>query len=318
MERRMEHGWKLDETHLDTYRRDGLVVSPFRLPDARLAAMRQSLEQLLRDNADTAPESLVCPHIPNGPRHDVAAAARWFQYATDPAIVGLVAQVLGPDVILWGSQVFCKPARTGRTIPWHQDGQYWPIRPLATCSVWIALDDATPENGCMRYIPGSHRAGSVFEHRRREGDDLVLFDELDPAAFDATDARDDALEAGQFSLHDIFLIHGSEANRSSRRRAGFVIRYMPATSLFDRSIDRRQDQAGLSFSFSRRPIWLLRGADRAANDFTIGHGEDFAAVPRISDDLQDPRRFPAPRSAHPTPTRARFRSSRGGKLRPET
>ena len=281
----MEHGWKLDETHLDTYRRDGLVVSPFRLPDARLAAMRQSLEQLLRDNAETAPESLVCPHIPNGPRHDVAAAARWFQYATDPAIVGLVAQVLGPDVILWGSQVFCKPARTGRTIPWHQDGQYWPIRPLATCSVWIALDDATPENGCMRYIPGSHRAGSVFEHRRREGDDLVLFDELDPAAFDATDARDDALEAGQFSLHDIFLIHGSEANRSSRRRAGFVIRYMPATSLFDRSIDRRQDQAGLSFSFSRRPIWLLRGADRAANDFTIGHGEDFAAVPRISDDL---------------------------------
>ena len=170
----------------------------------------------------------------------------------------------------------------------------------------------------MRYIPGSHRAGSVFEHRRREGDDLVLFDELDPAAFDAADARDDALEAGQFSLHDIFLIHGSEANRSSRRRAGFVIRYMPATSLFDRSVDRRQDQAGLSFSFSRRPIWLLRGADRAANDFTIGHGEDFAAVPRISDDLQDPRRFPAPRSAHPTPTRARFRSSRGGKLRPET
>jgi len=200
-------------------------------------------------------------------------------------VLDLVEQVLGPDVILWGSQVFCKPARTGRTIPWHQDGQYWPIRPIATCSVWIALDDATPGNGCMRYVPGSHASGSLFAHRRREGEDLVLFEEVDPAAHDLAGARDDALDAGQFSLHDVFLIHGSEANRSDRRRAGFVVRFMPATSHFDRNIDRRQDQAGLSFSFSRRPIWLVRGRDRARNDFSIGHGEDFQSVPRISDDL---------------------------------
>jgi hypothetical protein len=278
-------GWQFDAGQLDTYRRDGLVVSPHRLPDARLAAMRASLDRLLRDNATTAPESLICPHIPNGAHHDAAAAARWFEYATHPGVLDLVEQVLGPDVILWGSQVFCKPARTGRTIPWHQDGQYWPIRPIATCSVWIALDDATPENGCMRYVPGSHAAGSLFVHRRREGEDLVLFEEVDPAAHDLAGARDDALEAGQFSLHDVYLIHGSEANRSDRRRAGFVVRFMPATSLFDRHIDRRQDQAGLSFSFSRRPIWLVRGRDRAGNDFSVGLGEDFQAVPRISDDL---------------------------------
>jgi len=281
----MTAGWKLDAVHLDTYRRDGLVVPPFRLPGGRLSRMRESLDRLLHDNATTAPESLVCPHIPNGARHDAAAAAQWFEYATDPDILDLVTQVLGPDVILWGSQVFCKPAHTGRTIPWHQDGQYWPIRPIATCSAWIALDDATPENGCMRYVPGSHAAGSLFAHRRREGEDLVLFEEIDPDACDLDAARDDALEAGQFSLHDVFLIHGSEANRSAHRRAGFVVRYMPATSLFDRNIDRRQDQAGLSFSFSRRPVWLVRGTDRAGNDFSVGHGEDFKAVPRISDDL---------------------------------
>jgi hypothetical protein len=281
----MGMGWQLDAAQLETYRRDGLVVSPHRLPDARLAAMRGSLDRLLRDNATTAPESLICPHIPNGAHHEAAAAAQWFEYATDPGVLDLVEQVLGPDVILWGSQVFCKPARTGRAIPWHQDGQYWPIRPIETCSVWIALDDATPENGCMRYVPGSHAAGSLFAHRRREGEDLVLFEEVDPAAHDLAGARDDSLEAGQFSLHDVFLIHGSEANRSDRRRAGFVVRFMPATSLFDRRIDRRQDQAGLSFSFSRRPIWLVRGHDRAGNDFLVGHGEDFRSVPRISDDL---------------------------------
>lgn len=280
----MTLGWRLDAAHLDTYRRDGLVRPPFRIPGDRLGRMREALERLLHDNADTAPESLICPHIPNGPRHDATAAARWLEFATDPDLLDLVEQVLGPDVILWGSQVFCKPARTGRTIPWHQDGQYWPIRPIATCSVWLALDDATPENGCMRYIPGSHRAGSLFAHRRREGADLVLFEEVDPAACSTSDPRDDALAAGEFSLHDVFLVHGSEANRSDRRRAGFVIRFMPATSLFDRRIDRRQDQAGLSFSFSRRPIWLARGQDRAGNDFAIGHGEDFRTVPRVSDD----------------------------------
>jgi ectoine hydroxylase-related dioxygenase (phytanoyl-CoA dioxygenase family) len=67
-----------------------------------------------------------------------------------------------------GSQVFCKPPVTGKAIPWHQDGQYWPIRPIATCSVWIALDDATPENGCMRYIPGSHKARKLEQHHRQQ------------------------------------------------------------------------------------------------------------------------------------------------------
>ena len=98
--------------------------------------------------------------------------------------------------------------------------------------------------------------------------------------------RDDVLPAGGFSLHDVFLVHGSGPNRSERRRAGFVIRYMPATSLFDRRVDRRQDQASVSFSFSRRPIWRVRGQDRAGNDFSIGHGEDYRLVPRLSDEIQ--------------------------------
>ncbi|MBI1397335.1 MAG: phytanoyl-CoA dioxygenase family protein [Betaproteobacteria bacterium] len=274
----------LDERALRSYREDGLAVSPVRLPSHRLEEMRGALDGLLAANADIAPESLVCPHIPNGARHDAAAAQRWLSFALDPLLVDAVAQILGPDVILWGSQVFCKPAATGREVPWHQDGQYWPIRPVATCSVWIALDDATPKNGCMRYIAGSHHAGSLFRHRERPGRDVVLNQEVEAADLDLARARDDVLEAGQFSLHDVFLIHGSGPNRSGVRRAAFVVRFMPAPSLFDRRIDRRQDQAGVSFSFSRRPLWLARGADRAGNDFSIGHGEEMGLVPRVSDD----------------------------------
>lgn len=277
-------GWTLSEQDKEAYRRDGLIVSPYRLPAARLAEMRESLDRLLAANAEVAPESLVCPHIPNGTRHDVAAAQTWFEYATDPGILDLVAELIGPDIILWGSQVFCKPPFTGRAVPWHQDGQYWPIRPIATCSVWIALDDATPENGCMHYIPGSHAGGRLLAHRRRSGNDIVLNEELSPETFDPRTARDDRLEAGQFSLHDVLLVHGSNANRSAKRRAGFVVRFMPASSLFDRTVDQLQQQASVSFSFSRRPIWLVRGADRAGNDFGIGHGEDYRLVPRLSDD----------------------------------
>lgn len=276
----------LCDAELEAYRRDGLVVSPLRLSAARLAAMRESLEQLMRDNAAIAPESLVCPHIPYGPTHDAKAAAKWFHYASDPLILDLVEQLIGPDIILWGSQVFCKPALTGKAIPWHQDGQYWPIKPLATCSVWIALDDAGPENGCMRFIPGSHSGSAVFRHRTSARNDIVLNQEVEPALFDESAARDDVLEAGQFSLHDVYLIHGSNANRSPNRRAAFVIRYMPATSTFARHTGDTHRQADVSFSMSKRPIWLLRGHDRGGNDFSVGHGDDYQLVARVSDETR--------------------------------
>lgn len=267
------------------YRRDGLIVAPVRIPCDVLARMQASLETLLENNSHLAPESLICPHIANGTAHPPSEAAKWFEYATQSCILDLVEQLIGPDIILWGSQVFCKPATIGREVPWHQDGEYWPIRPLATCSAWIALDDATPENGCMRFIPGSHRAGKVHPHHSAMAPDRALGEEINADQFDPSTARDDVLKAGEFSLHDVFLIHGSAHNRSPRRRAGFVVRFMPATSRYDRSIQRAQQQAGVSFSLARRPLWLLRGQDRAGNDFVTGHGEDFAVSSRVSDDM---------------------------------
>jgi hypothetical protein len=279
-----ETRWTLGPAVVEAYHRDGLVVSPFRLDAATLADMRDALAQLLVNSADIAPESLVCPHIANGDRHPAREAERWFALATDQRILDLVEQLIGPDIVLWGSQVFCKPAHTGREVPWHQDGEYWPMRPLATCSVWIALDDVDAENGCMRYIPGSHASRRLFPHRNAAHPDRVLGMEVAEGAFDASAARDDVLAAGQFSLHDVYLVHGSGPNRSPRRRAGYVIRYMPATSHYDRSIGREQSQSGVSFSLQRRPLFLVRGVDRAGNDFETGHGEASGLVPRLSDD----------------------------------
>ena len=69
----------------------------------------------------------------------------------------MVGQLIGPDIALWNMSFFAKPALNGKKTPMHQDGEYWPIVPLATCTVWIAIDEATVENGCLRYIPGSHK-----------------------------------------------------------------------------------------------------------------------------------------------------------------
>jgi hypothetical protein len=79
------------------------------------------------------------------------------------------------------------------------------------------------------------------------------------------------LEAGQVSLHHVNIIHGSNANRSAGRRAGWAIRYMPATSLFDRSIPPTHLTDTQVVDYASRPIWLVRGIDRAGNDFRAGH-----------------------------------------------
>ena len=80
---------------------------------------------------------------------------------SSPEIVELVSGVLGDDIILWGCHVFCKPAEQGYETPGHQDGHYWPIRPLANCTVWVALEASTVENGCLRVIPPHARRPTV-------------------------------------------------------------------------------------------------------------------------------------------------------------
>jgi hypothetical protein len=261
----------LDDAEVARYRADGYVIPRWRLPQAKVEFLRDALGRLIADNPTIRPEKLISAHIKNGPENTRGNDA-FLEFAHEPDLLDLVEQVVGPDIILWGCQVFCKPAGDGMEVPMHQDGRYWPIRPLATCTAWVAIDDSRPENGCMRVIPGSHRRGQVYTHRKDPRPDLALDLVLEDGQLDPESARDIELAAGQLSLHDVYLVHGSNANRSARRRAGVAIRYMPATSLFDRTILKRQTRTeGYVVDFTTRPIWLVRGQDRAGNDFTVGH-----------------------------------------------
>jgi ectoine hydroxylase-related dioxygenase (phytanoyl-CoA dioxygenase family) len=261
---------RLSDVEIETYRNEGLVIPEYRLAASKLGRLKEGLEQLIRDNPNVRGEKLISAHVTNNPAETVRGNQTIFDTACDSDILDLVECLIGADIILWGAQMFAKPAGNGKEVPWHQDGHYWPIRPLATCTVWIAVDDSTPENGAMRYVPGSHRAG-LYPHRTDSSDALVLNQVLMDGSVDMGTAKDDVLEAGQFSMHDVYLVHGSPANRSNRRRAGLAIRYMPATSHFDRSIATRDKVA----NFAARPIWLVRGVDRTGkNDFTVGHLND--------------------------------------------
>ncbi len=252
----------LTPAEIETYRQEGLVIPNYQVPPAKLARLREGLDQLIKDNPNVRSEKLISAHISEETNEGVRGNKAFFEFATDPELLDLVESVIGPDLILWGAQVFCKPPGDGMEVPWHQDGEYWPIRPLATCTVWVAIDDVTPENGAMRYIPGSHKVG-IQQHLTDASDELVLHKVVAPGIVEESKAKDDTLSAGQVSLHDVYLIHGSPANRSNKRRAGLAMRYMPTTSQFDRSIGHADRSVA---DFVTRPIYLVRGVDRCGKN----------------------------------------------------
>jgi len=252
--------WRLSSAEMQTYREEGLVRPALAFSPTELSAMRTLLDATLVATEGQRPESIVCPHIATMNDLPPDLAKDWLKLCVLPRLLDLVEQAIGPDIVLWGSQIFCKPAGTGMAVPWHQDGHFWPIRPLATCSVWIAIDDVTLENGAMQFIPGSQRERRLFEHVRDDNNESALNATLGSDQFDCAEAAVDSLKAGAMSLHDVFLIHGSEPNRSKNRRAAFVIRYMPGTSHFDRS-EAKIGSKHVNTRLAEREIYLVRGED---------------------------------------------------------
>ncbi len=263
---------KLSEAEVALYNLQGWVKPRFRLPADRVGSMRDALDELIRRNPDVRPEKLVSAHIEGDNGEGVRGSAAFLDLARDPQIVELVSGVIGEDVILWGCHVFCKPAGDGYETPWHQDGHYWPMRPLATCTVWVALEPSNVENGCLRVIPGSHRPRALYEHLHEDRAELTLNQRMASGTFDESQGVDVELEPGEMSLHDVYMIHGARANTSTKRRTGVALRYMPSTSVFHRTLKPVDGKTGVAVNFAHRPLWLLSGVDRSGqNDFTIGH-----------------------------------------------
>ncbi|MDA0276611.1 MAG: phytanoyl-CoA dioxygenase family protein [Proteobacteria bacterium] len=236
------------------YRQDGIVVPRTGFDAATVAALRDKLERFL-----VAQKITDADYVPDIIERDPS----WLEIGTRPEILDAVAQLIGEDLIIWGSALFCKAGKGGRATPWHQDGHYWPIRPLATVTAWIAIDDVNTENSCLRVIPGSHRDKVSYSHDTDNSDTIILNQVLKPEHLQSAPPRDIELSPGKFSIHDVYLIHGANPNNSGKRRAGMVFRYMPASSHFDRALARRQVEEMGVLDLSKRKLHLVRGVDRS-------------------------------------------------------
>ena len=159
-----------------------------------------------------------------------------YDICMNDTILDYVEDILGPDFYLWGSNFFIKPPHSSSTVGWHQDTYYWPLEPKISATVWVAFEDVDEENAAMQVIPGSHTAG-LLKHSRSTATDSVLTLECEQGQFREDSAVSLNLRAGQVSIHDDKLVHGSPANHSDRRRAGLTIRYSSTVVKCDLSIN---------------------------------------------------------------------------------
>ena len=149
--------------------------------------------------------SIISAHMKYGKVYDLL---------THPKIVACVKDLIGEDVIGWGAHYFCKMPHDSKTVGWHQDAGYWPLSPSKTVTVWLAIDDATVENGAMRFISGSHHLGHLTA-RHSDPDDNSVLGQIVESAEQYGEPVDVELKAGEISIHTDLLLHGSNANPST-------------------------------------------------------------------------------------------------------
>jgi non-heme Fe2+,alpha-ketoglutarate-dependent halogenase len=150
--------------------------------------------------------------------------AKIYDLMHHPDILAHVHDLLGPELIGLAGHYFCKMPKDGTTVSWHQDASYWPLTPSKTATVWLAVDDADVDNGCMRFVSGSHLQGQLEFRASETSENNVLNQTVDEVERYGS-LVDVELKAGEISIHSDLLLHSSHYNESDRRRCGLTLRY---------------------------------------------------------------------------------------------
>lgn len=154
-------------------------------------------------------------------------AFRWFaDICRHPKVLDAVESLLGPDLLLWNSSFLPKAPRSKTWFTWHQDATYWGLEPPRVLSVWLALSEATPENGCLRIIPGSQQNGQLPHENTFDPTVDLPRGQRVSVALDEGRAVDIPLAPGEASFHDVLVVHGSGSNRTDGWRLGCNMTYL--------------------------------------------------------------------------------------------
>lgn len=223
--------FRLTDEQVDFYFEHGYLAGLRLLTDEQVEALREELDELA-DPAHPRHQLFYEFHANESPDpsrvlfHALGAwriAKGFHDLLWNPAFTMPAAQLLGGPVRFWHDQLFCKPAFHGGVVSWHQDYSYWTrTRPLAHLSCWIGLDDSTRDNGCLHYVPGSHR-WKLLPVTGLAGDMNAIQTVLDeeqkrrfrPVAIE--------LKAGEGSFHHPLMVHGSYENTTPRPRRAAII-----------------------------------------------------------------------------------------------
>jgi non-haem Fe2+, alpha-ketoglutarate-dependent halogenase len=210
----------LSEEQISTYEQDGFL-SPIPI------LSRKELDHYVSRLEERIPAILGDPDENKRMQYKTHMLYTWIDdLVRHPAILDSVESLLGPDILVWNSGFLIKPPRDPSFVSWHQDATYWGLEPPEIVNAWLALSNSTPENGCVRCLPGTHRLAQV-PHRDTFGKNNMLSrGQAIQLAIKDGEAVFLQLKAGEMSLHHPLTIHGSQPNRSDIYRIGFIINFI--------------------------------------------------------------------------------------------
>jgi phytanoyl-CoA hydroxylase len=207
------------------YEEHGFSIIRNVIPANLLEETKSHVAWLTDRYPDLRPEHLHHPLIRND--------AFWIRLVSDPELVDIAEFFLGPDVACFTAHYICKPPYDGQPVLWHQDGSYWKLDPMRALTVWVAVDECTTENGCLRVIPGSHRLPLYPPVSQTDSPNMLFSVSEEKLVREWTERQgvvDVELNPGDVEIHHPNILHCSEPNTSARRRCGLDIGYIPTTT----------------------------------------------------------------------------------------
>jgi ectoine hydroxylase-related dioxygenase (phytanoyl-CoA dioxygenase family) len=210
----------IDGDAVETFQRDGYTIFRDVIDAELIKEVNGHVEWLQARHPEVRPEQLGHVYLKDDPF--------WVRLISDPRLLRIAEQFVGPDLALFASHYISKPAYSGQAVLWHQDAAFWPLDPMSVVTLWLAVDHSRPENGCVRLVPGSH-LGATAAMRDNDTIENVLGKEI-AVEVDEAQAVDMVLAPGDVEVHHPNIVHGSNANTSPNRRCGLTIRYIPTST----------------------------------------------------------------------------------------
>lgn len=269
----LQEDYPITADQIACYQKDGYIKLENVLTGETLAAFRDAVAQAVEAEKETdllggakksdptaakgVYEQIFIQRVNVWQRHP---AVKPFVFS--PRLANLAAKLSGTPVRIWHDQALFKEPLTGSKTPWHQDAPYWPHQDMSRqLSIWIALKDATTKNGCMSFLPGTHKFGRKEPINLGDESPKGVYEVAPEAA--GIKAVTEELPAGSVTFHNGLCFHYAGPNRSEEMREAFVVIYMPE--------DTR-------FSGAHHPV--MEGGSYRAND--ILDGEVFPKLSTIS------------------------------------